>query len=164
MDVFNYSGPLALLERLNRQYEIFSNDLQHVDRALDFCLTAWSLTDWTFHDTYPHLTSGKTKFSQSEKGKIAKQLGQFRETLYRDCEDLKVTGDIANGTKHFKLTTTPKTDIKSIEETVENALDMVLDSGIDVPQLRLNFNDGSWVVLNDVIESVHKFWNRHLNP
>ena len=49
-----------LFERLKRQRALLDANPTDEDRALDFCLTAWSLADWDFYFKNPDLI-GKRK-------------------------------------------------------------------------------------------------------
>lgn len=142
-----YSTPQHLLERLNRQYENFKLDHINEDKALDFCLTAWSLSDWVFYAKYPEGTGAqKIEFHKNE--------------LFSQCNELTFMQHIASGTKPFKLLWTKSTINVRVRAEVD--LGSSFSISYDSPCMNLEFEDGKVVALNLIIDKVYKFWNSYL--
>jgi hypothetical protein len=155
IQLFQYSTPLDMLERLNRQFQYHRSDSLNEDKALDFCLTAWSLTDWDFYAKEPNI-----KFQ--ERPIVGQALGVHREKLYILCPALRVMSDIANGTKHFFLER-PKAGASSISSHTEAGYSTGFSHGYNRPYLKIIFKGGGESEnLNVLLERVSKFWNSYL--
>ena len=149
LDLFDYTTPLKFLERLNQQYESLKSDATNKDKALDFCLTAWSLADWDFYYHFPDGTP--------------QQKGDYRDTkLFPRCEELRMMHDISIGAKHF-VVSTPKSNLSQIEVVSEAAYSSGFSFAYDRPCIRIKFDDGGWLILNAIINKVYDFWNQYLN-
>lgn len=150
MDIFEYKGPLQLLDRLNRQHSALIGDCLNSDKALDFCLTAWSLADWDFYSKFP--------------GGSDKDRGVYRNQLFPLCDELKLMHDIANGTKHFTLTKPKGSQISSIEIQEKAGVSTGFSFGFNRPCIKIVFKDTQPLILNVAIDKVHAFWNQYLLP
>jgi hypothetical protein len=79
------------LHREKRRFEQTEADRRdQVDAALNFCVTAWHLTDWVWgiHERAVRTASG------------ARSLGRFQEWIGKQCPELAVCDVIANAIKH----------------------------------------------------------------
>jgi len=143
------------MERLKRQYELVRINSTDPDKALDFCLTAWSLADWLF---YEKVSQGMILIQSQNHGPEKRV---FREPLFLQCPDLRIMHDIANGTKHFELTS-PKTNVSSIEVKEHAAFNKGFSFGFNRPGIKITFDTGEQHILNIIIKNVWKFWNSHI--
>ena len=69
--------------------------------------------------------------------------------------------DIANGLKHFQLST-PKSKIKSVE-SYGGSFDYTFDFTFEKPHIRIKFDDGEWLDLVMLIDTVFEFWSEFLD-
>jgi hypothetical protein len=86
-------------------------------------------------------------------------LGLFRESLYPNCESLKIMHDLANATKHLNVTR-QKGDIKATREylgTFDNSFDFTFDTS----HLEIEKNDGTRLAFAVEIKKVKEFWDEY---
>jgi hypothetical protein len=74
---------------------------------------------------------------------------------------MEMMSDIANGTKHFKLSR-PITDMESLNVKKTGAFATGFSFGFDRPSLNVRFQNGETIILNVVIKVVYKFWLDYL--
>lgn len=154
MQIFYYASPHNFLKRLTDKYNAIHNDSLDVDKALDFCLAAWSMADWVYRWKYPHPLEKRSDES--------KRLDQFRQIeIFAKCAEMEIMSDIANGTKHFKLTR-PIKDIESLDVKSTGAFSTAFSFGFDRPSLNVKFQNGEVIILNVAIKTVYKFWLTYL--
>ncbi|WP_162141776.1 hypothetical protein [Daejeonella oryzae] len=128
-----------------KEYKLFKKDHTSASRALDLCNNAWHMTDWVFRE-YKSVHLQPT-------------LGKFRETLYPECNALKIMHDIANGSKHLTLDFgREKGDIKDTRTTYteEFTCEFTSEFGDTIHQVELN--NGSMLNIQDEIGQVVSFW------
>lgn len=154
-DLFNYSSPLDLFERLKRQKERLDTNRADEDHAFDFCLTAWSLADWDFYFKNPDLVGKK----ENQAARDRKH--RYREEIFQLCEGLIIMHDIANGIKHFSLSK-PKSNIDAVEFH-DGGFDYTFDSTFEKSHIRIKFDDGEWLDLIEIADTVFHFWGEFLN-
>ncbi|MGA9638575.1 MAG: hypothetical protein WBQ70_08760 [Flavobacterium sp.] len=130
------------LKDLLLQYEEFEKDDTSSVKATELCTNAWHLVDWVFEEFKGvHLMSS---------------IGDFRATLYPECESLKIMHDIANGSKHSKVSR-PKASIKTTLKH-EGPFSNIFSREFDQTSLEIEMEDGTILYFVDEIEIVIKFW------
>lgn len=133
------------LKDLLLQYEEFKKDDTSSVKATELCTNAWHLVDWVFEEYKDvHLMAS---------------IGDFRETLYPECGSLKIMHDIANGSKHSKVSR-PKASIKTTLKH-EGPFSNVFSREFDQTSLEIEMEDGTILYFVDEIEIVIKFWKDH---
>jgi hypothetical protein len=127
------------------EFEEYVKDDLSTDKAQRVATSAWHLVDWIFED---HKTIHQFN-----------DLGLFRESLYPNCESLKIMHDIANATKHLNVTK-PKGDIKDTGE-YSGTFDRTFDFTFDISHLEIEKNDGQRLSFITEITKVKKFWDEY---
>jgi len=133
------------LKDLICQYKEFEKDDTSSVKAIELCTNAWHLTDWVYE--------------QFKTIHLMNSLGDFRETLYIDCESLKIMHDIANGAKHSKVSR-PKASIKKTKKHI-GAFSSVFSRAFDTTSLEIEMEDGTTLYFVDEIEIVINFWKSY---
>lgn len=106
--------------------------------------SAWHLVDWAFEE--------------HEKNHNFTNIGSFRESLYPNCESLKVMHDLTNASKH-KILSRPKGELKNTKEHKGDFCNKDFSSkDFNVSYLQIEKNDGTKVSFRNEIESVKNFW------
>lgn len=130
-----------------QDYDEFIDDELSVKRAMRLSTSAWHLVDWIFEEHKP--IHGFN------------DIGSFRESLYPNCESLKIMHDLANATKH-KILTRPKADIKNTEEYQGDFCPKDFSAeDYDVSYLEIEKNDGTKLRFINEIRSVKEFWQEY---
>ena len=129
-------------KELIHQYEEFRDDDTSSVKATELCTNAWHLIDWIFNEF--------KEIHQKEN------IGDFRETLYPDCESLKIMHDIANGTKHSKVSR-PKASIKETKKHI-GAFSREFSREFEQTNLLIEMENGEVLYFVDEIEKVMEFW------
>ena len=126
-------------------YNDYKNDDLNVNKAKRVAVSSWHLVDWTFQEF-------KSTHNFTD-------IGNYRESLYPNCDSLKIMHDIANTTKH-KLLTRPKADLK---DTKEHRGDFSNDFSFDfdISYLELEKNDGTILRFVEETEKVKGFWDNY---
>jgi hypothetical protein len=98
-----------------------SDDLHRMhDRAYiayNSAVTAWHLTDWVWSEASPELRRNMlSKFKA-----IGSQKRHFQMALAKDCRELQICRQIANGSKHKVLETPDPTVRADVEWHIERA-------------------------------------------
>ena len=127
------------------EFNEFDNDDLSIDKAQRVATSAWHLVDWVFEK---HRSIHKHN-----------DLGVFRNSLYPDCESLKIMHDLANATKHF-IVTRQKGDIKDTREH-EGTFDNTFDFTFDTSHLEIEKNDGTKLSFKMEINKVKEFWDKY---
>ncbi|MFA5556197.1 MAG: hypothetical protein WCY06_05055 [Flavobacteriaceae bacterium] len=125
-----------------QDYDDYINDDLSVYKAKRLANSGWHLVDWTFEEY-------KTTHNFTD-------IGSFRESLYPNCEALKIMHDLANATKH-KLISRPKADLKNTKEH-QGDFSSDFSSDFDISYLQIEKNDGTKLSFLDEIENVKNFW------
>jgi hypothetical protein len=127
------------------EFEEYVKDDLSTDKAQRVATSAWHLVDWIFEN---HKTIHQFN-----------DLGLFRESLYPNCESLKIKHDIANATKHLNVTR-QKGDIKDTRE-YSGTFDRTFDFTFDISHLEIEKNDGQRLSFITEITKVKKFWDEY---
>ena len=130
---------------LIQQYKEFKEDDTSSLKATELCTNAWHLIDWVYNE-FPEIHKNES-------------LGDFRETLYPICESLKIIHDIANGSKHSKVSR-PKAAIKKTDKHI-GPFSNVFSRVFDQTYLEIEMEDGTKLYFIDIIESVMNFWKEY---
>lgn len=132
-------------KELLKQYENFKKDDTSTAKAEELSTNSWHLTDWIFEEFKNiHLISG---------------LGDFRETLYPECPSLKNMHDIANGSKHSKVSR-PKASIKETRKHF-GPYSSEFSREFDQTTLEIELENGTILYFIDEIEKVIFFWRTY---
>lgn len=86
-------------------------------------------------------------------------IGDFRETLYPECRALKIMHDIANGSKHSKVSRTKASIMTTLR--YKGPFSIVFSREFDQTSLEIEMEDGTILYFVDEIEIVIKFWKDH---
>lgn len=129
------------------EFEEYINDDLSTEKAQRVAISAWHLGDWVFED---HKTIHQFN-----------DLGLFRKSLYPNCESLKIMHDIANASKHLKLSL-PKADIKDTRKH-SGTFDKTFDSTFDISYLEIENNDLTKLSFKGEIIKVKKFWDNYFS-
>ncbi|EAY25288.1 hypothetical protein [Microscilla marina] len=132
------------------EYNEYLQDAANTRKALSLATNTWHILDWVFKE-FP----GVHGFTDPDHRKA---FGQFRESLYPNCEALKLLHDIANGSKHMTLDTgREKSEISTTEEH-KGTSDNTFDYTFDISRLEINMNDGSTLYFEDEIKKAITFF------
>jgi len=132
-------------EEFLADYNDYKNDDLNIVKAKRVAVSSWHLVDWTFQEY-------QSIHNYSE-------IGSYRESLYPDCDSLKIMHDIANTTKH-KLLTRPKANLKNTKEHKGDfSSDFSFD--FDISYLELEKNDGTILRFIEETEKVRNFWDNY---
>lgn len=125
------------------EYAEYKKDEISVKKALNIATTAWHLVDWTFDDykVIHHTTN----------------IGEFRETLYPDCQSLKIMHDLANASKHKNLDR-PKANLKNTT-THLGSFSRDFSSDFDKTHLQIELDNGTKLHFQGEIDKVKAFWD-----
>lgn len=127
------------------EFDEYIKDNISTEKAQRVATSAWHLVDWVFLN---HQTIHKFN-----------DLGLFRESLYPNCESLKIMHDLANATKHLTVTR-QKGDIKDTRKH-SGTFDRTFDFTFDISNLEIEKNDGSKLSFLSEIEKVKDFWDNY---
>jgi len=145
---FNIKTTRDFYNKLNEDYEEYFKDRLSSRKALNFALTAWHLSDWTYNEF-------NNKFKAAYK-----DLGSFQSNLKELCPSLQFMHDLTNGTKHYTL----KRHNPKIKETCLHVGDFNDDFNrdFDISMLEIDLKDGTKVYFEDEIKIVMGFWTKYL--
>ena len=132
-------------EEFLADYNDYKNDDLNIVKAKRVAVSSWHLVDWTFQEY-------QSSHNYSE-------LGSYRESLYPDCDSLKIMHDIANTTKH-KLLTRPKANLKNTKEH-KGGFSSDFSFDFDISYLELEKNDGTILRFIEETEKVKDFWDNY---
>lgn len=125
------------------QYEAFKGDNSSSSaKAIELSTNSWHLTDWVFEEF-------KAIHQQTT-------IGVFRETLYPLCPSLKIMHDIANGSKHSKVSR-PKATIKETRK-YDGEFSQEFSSEHNISALVIEMENGSVLYFMAEIKAVISFW------
>ena len=142
MKIFNLQCSTDKFKLLVKQHQQFDESPTCSIRALAFCETAWSLTDWIYSEFIDNLHQ--------------LTLGEFRAILYIKCPHLTIIHDLANASKH-KIITRPKGNIKSADK-VDGPFTNVFSSAFQQTILLIELENGSTIKVTDLVNGVLSFW------
>jgi hypothetical protein len=130
-----------------KEYEEYFDDNLSTDKAQRVATSAWHLVDWVFEN---HRAIHNFN-----------DLGLFRESLYPNCESLKIMHDLANATKHLNVTR-QKGDIKNTREH-SGPFSSAFSDAFDTSRLEIEKNDGTKLNFRREIKKVKEFWDNYFN-
>lgn len=139
---FNTRTSADKLTELLQQYEEFKADNTYSSKAVELSTNSWHLTDWVFEE-YKAIHHQDT-------------IGDFRETLYPICPSLNIMHDIANGSKHSKVSR-PKATIKETRKH-DGEYSQEYSSEFNITTLLIEMQDESILYFVDEINAVINFW------
>jgi hypothetical protein len=145
---FNIKSTKDFYNKLKEDFMEYSEDRLSSRKALNFALTAWHLSDWTYNEFKEKLTSKH------------KSLNSFQANLKKLCPSLQLMHDLTNGTKHYTLTRHKPI----IKETNLHIGDFNNDFSrdFDISSLVIELHDGTKVHFEDEIIIVMDFWTEYL--
>ncbi len=126
-----------------QEYNEYINDDLSIFKAQRVATSAWHLVDWIFES---HQSIHRFN-----------DLGLFRESLYPNCESLKIMHDLANATKHLSVTR-QKGDIKDTRKH-DGAFSNAFSDAFDISRLEIEKNDGTRLSFRRQIKKVKEFWD-----
>lgn len=146
---FDIKSSKDFLQKLIEDHEEFINNSTSSRIALNCAMTAWHLTEWIYHEYHELL---KTEFSS---------LTAFQTKMKEKCPSLQIMHDLANGTKHFKLTRHKP----SVSSTIlhQGAFSSDFSRDFDISTLDITLNNGTKVYYEDEIDFCINYWNKYLN-
>jgi hypothetical protein len=127
------------------EYNEYCNDNLSTDKAQRVATSAWHLIDWVYenHKAIHNFID----------------LGHYRESLYPNCESLKIMHDLANATKHLNITR-QKGDIKNTRKHFGKFTSHFSDA-FDTSRLEIEKNDGTKLNFIREIIKVKEFWDNY---
>jgi hypothetical protein len=147
MYTFEDKNSEAKFKDLLDQYEDFRNDDTSSAKAIEVCTNAWHIIDWIFNE-FPNVH-------------LMNSIGDFRNSIYPLCPSLKIMHDIANGSKHSKVSR-PKAAIKKTKKHI-GPYSKVFSRVFDQTHLEIEMEDGTTLYFVDEIELVINFWKDYFN-
>ncbi|MDI1304656.1 MAG: hypothetical protein PSX42_07420 [bacterium] len=142
MYTFEDKNSEAKFKDLLDQYSEFKKDNTSSVKATEVCTNAWHIIDWIYNE-FPNIHSMSS-------------IGNFRDSLYPHCQSLKIMHDIANGSKHSKVSR-PKASIKKTNKHF-GPFSNVFSREFDQTHLEIEMEDETTLYFVDEIELVIIFW------
>ena len=145
---FEIKTTLDFYKKLLEDYNEFCNDKTSSRVALNCVMTAWHLTEWSynefFHQLFPHFST----------------LASYQKEIKKECPSLQIMHDLANGTKHYRLTR----HIPIIKETIlhKGIFSSDFSRDFDVSTLDIELKDGKRIYFEDELSTTINFWNKYL--
>lgn len=146
---FEIKTSIDFFNKLQEDYIEFSNDKTSSRVALNCAMTSWHLTEWIYNEFNTQL---KLSFPT---------LPTFQSFIKVQCPSLQIMHDIANGTKHYKLTQHKPV----IKETSihQGAFSSEFSREFDITTLNIELNNGTELYFEDEIERSINFWRQYLH-
>ncbi|WP_313580333.1 hypothetical protein [Chishuiella sp.] len=145
-----YNSKEKLLTLLNN-FNDFKLDETDSSKALNLSSDAWHLTDFVFEEYKPELGF--------------QTLGDFRNDLFAQCDNLKIMHDLANASKHYNLSR-PKAQIK-LTRKHSGDFSSGFSKDFDISHLEIILENDEkldfLLIIKNVIEFWKKFFNKNLN-
>lgn len=143
---FEINTTALFFRKLIEDYEEFCKDRTSSRVALNCVMTAWHLLEWIYNEYHLLSIYPKTK--------------DYQNHLKVSCPSLQLMQDLANGTKHFKITKY----LPKIQDTYLSTGDYSSDyaTDYDIPILEIKISDNSIVYFEDEIQKVIDFWKGYL--
>lgn len=145
---FNIRTSLDFFKKLLEDYNDFCNDKTSSRFAMNCSLTAWHLSEWIYNEFNNLLSNQFT------------DLSAFQQDLKNQCSSLQIMHDIANGTKHFKLT--KHNPIINDTKLYIGGFSRDFSRDFDVSSLNIILKDGNKIYFEDEIEIAIEFWRTYL--
>ena len=135
-----------LLAKLEEDFQIFLADPLSSSKALNCVLSAWHMSDWWYEE------SDHTPTEQGKK--------EYQRNLRKDHDFFRFISDIANGSKHVRLT-----DLKvKVKDTRAHQGDFNndFDFDFDVSCLKMTLSDDSERTFVIELEKALNYWRAAL--
>lgn len=116
--------------------------------AIRCAITSWSLPDWVYKEFDAVLKPQYPDFKD------------YQAAIKAQCPELAIMQDIANGTKHNRIT--KYTPSVSKAEVHKGDFSSDFSSDFDISRLQVLNVDGTTVDFDPAITSVMNFWRDHL--
>lgn len=116
----------GFFKKLSDEHRDLKNRPGSVRHALNFAFTAWHLKEWLWADRFKDNKAEQ----QAILGEQFDTIHQFNSYLFRLCPELKLLGEICDGTKHFG----PPRKTTGIKLT-GSKMNLVVSSALGVAQL-----------------------------
>jgi len=145
---FDIHTSADLLVKLRQEYEDFKKEPLSSRYAINGAMTAWHLCEWIWAEH----NATVQPLSQDSK------LGGFQSYLISQCPELEIMQAITNGSKHFKVSSKSGGARVKATELHRGAFNRGFSRGFDISLLKIELDDGSTVIFDDVIERVVMFW------
>ncbi|GGW39167.1 hypothetical protein [Arenibacter certesii] len=124
------------------EYAEYKDDETSIKKASNLANSAWHLVDWAFED-YKSIHNFD-------------KIGDFRETLYPNCQSLKIMHDLANAKKHKNLRR-PKANLRNTKKH-KGDFSSDFSSDFDITYLEIELEDGNKLSFENEIDKVKDFW------
>ena len=126
-------------------YKEYNSDDLSTDKAQRVAISGWHLVDWIFknHQSFHNFT----------------KLEDFRNSLYPNCESLKIMHDLATATKHF-IVSRQKGYINDTRKH-SGTFSKEFSDEFDTSRLEIVKNDGTKLSFKREIKKVKEFWNNY---
>ena len=100
---------LSKLKReLNRLADASAEHKAVVDHGVNCAWTAWHITDWVWKAKFEQDVAARKSLESGHTNLPSRDRDRFNECLVRECPELALCRDIANGIKHFLPDPKPK--------------------------------------------------------
>lgn len=144
--MFNIHNSFDKLALLESDFERMKENPLDISLAEKTCIDAWHLCDWLF-----------SEIQESDK-KISKD--SFRSNLFLECPEMRILHDLANISKHKKLS---KPKVKLIRTLVQGG-DYSSDYSKDynVSRIEVHYNEHSKIDVDDLIKLAIDYWRKRL--
>lgn len=145
---FDIKTTADFLKKLIEDYNEFLVDRTSSRVALNCAMTAWHLSEWTYNEFNQQLA---TQFTT---------LSLYQQSIKKQCPSLQIMHDLANGTKHYRLTK----HVLVVKETTFHKGDFSSDFSrdFDISSLDIELKDGTKIYFEDEIETTISFWIQYL--
>ena len=124
------------------EYNEYKEDETSIKKASNLATSAWHLVDWVFED-YKSIHN-------------LDKIGEFRETLYPNCQSLIIMHDLANANKHKNLSR-PKANLKNTKKH-QGDFSSDFSSDFDITYLEIELENGNKLSFENEIDKVKDFW------
>jgi hypothetical protein len=146
----NLTKPRHLLDKLERELQVLSEDHSNADAAIDALRDGYHLREWIWHD--------RLKQDQALQFNIMGASGnesEWNRWINAQFPDFPIIRDLCNGSKHF-------TDRASIKATHQAGWDSSSwdnpESGWDDNGYHVEIDTGQILSVARLVTRVRKFW------
>lgn len=145
---FSIKKPEDFFKKLQEDYIEFCKDKTSSRVALNCAMTAWHLTEWIYNEYNSQLIHSFQKLSD------------FQSFIKVQCPSLQIMHDIANGTKHYRLTR--HNPIIKNTNLHQGEFSNDFNRDFDISTLDIELNNGKMIFFEDEIEISISFWAQYL--
>ncbi len=136
-----------LLQKLEEDFQIYCNDRLSSSKAINCVYSAWHLSDWWYEESTT---------TPTEEGKKA-----YQRKLREDHDSLRFMSDLANGSKHVRLSD-KKVRVASTKTHNGDFSDDFSDD-FDISRLVLILKDGIEVDFQEELSKALDHWRAALS-